>query len=77
MNLSPFDNQILSALHMDGGFLVRDIADKVPQQRGTVNNRQHCAQIRFRLLQLEKLGLVHRLTDETPIAWVKSKLAGL
>ncbi len=70
--LTPFEKQILDALECSGGFLVRDIAEKVPRPASALNNRQHCAQIRFRLLQMEKRGLVHRLTDETPIAWVKS-----
>jgi hypothetical protein len=71
MDLTPIDQAILSSLQKDGGWIIRDIAGGIPQPAG-MSNRQHSALINQRLHIMETNGLVRRLDDEKPIAWVKA-----
>ena len=72
MNLDEFDKLILAALDTDGGFLVRDIAKKVPRRASALNNRQHSAQINYRLVQMQHAGLVRPLFNDAPVVWIKA-----
>lgn len=72
--LTDYDKKILAVLDAKAGFASGDIADKVKPLFG-VNRRQHCAAVLSWLKRLEKDGLVARMDQEHPIAWVKVEQA--
>lgn len=67
--LRPWHRDILAALDERGGFLSRDVGKVVwpsmsPRTRSQAA-RMHCE-------ELERRGLVGRLDDEKPVAWVRT-----
>lgn len=71
MVLTEFDQKILNYLHLDGAWIVRDIAGAIPLQAAGISTRQHSAQIAYRLTLMQHAGLVRPLDDKKPIAWLK------
>lgn len=71
MNLSTYEQKILSALDTQGGYTTGDVAGKVHPQFGS-NKRQHSGAVRSWLINLEKRGLVRKLDEQKPVCWVKT-----
>lgn len=64
--LLPYDVRLLGALKRDGGFTTRDACLRAGLEVGRVET----ALARSALLHMKKVGLVGRLDDERPAAWV-------
>lgn len=62
--------KLLAALTEDGGFTTRDAARRAGIQPGPIAS----AWVRQDLLYMEKVGLVSRLDDQKPTAWVRTPL---
>ena len=64
--------EILAVLGWGGGFVTGHIAALVPSvsTRGLSRHVQS-AWVRRELLQMEKAGLIKRLDNQKPVAWVR------
>ena len=71
MKLESYDLAILRALDLDGGFAVRRIAER-SEVFGTWSSakRSQSGAIVGRLKKMETAGLVKKMDDLKPIAWV-------
>jgi DNA-binding transcriptional ArsR family regulator len=68
--MSTFRDCILRSLSMKYGWSTSDIATGVGRQPGAETDDLHRAAIRRELRALERDGLVCRMDDEYPIAWM-------
>lgn len=53
-----------------GGFCVADIASLIGRQPGHDSTRAHSALVSRECLAMERAGLLVRLDDQKPIAWL-------
>ena len=67
-----YERPILMALSEDSGRLTGQIANTFssPFRRSL---RQHSSDVRAWLIEMEKRGLVKRLDDQNPVAWMRTK----
>ena len=74
MKLESYDLAILRALDLDGGFAVRHIADRSAAfdcgRSWPGAKRSQSGAIVGRLKKMEAAGLVKKMDDLKPIAWV-------
>ena len=75
-HLTPYEEKILGVLDVAiwGGHMTRDVAEKCGHIAGGLSNRAGQSSLVMQSLKrLEKRGLVKRLDDHLPIAWVLAK----
>lgn len=74
--MDDFQAAVLSAVNRwcetHAGYTTTVLASRIGRQPGAESNQQHVARVLRALLALEKAGLVRRMDDEKPMAWVKS-----
>jgi hypothetical protein len=67
---SELRKSILHVLDFDGGYVVKDISERMSHPYCSYSNRQRSAGIRHTLNHMRDEGLVAHLDDQKPTAWV-------
>jgi len=73
--LTPYEEKILDSL-VWAARTTRAVAEKCGHVAGGINRASQSALVMQSLKRLEKRGLVKRLDDKLPIAWVLAKERG-
>lgn len=74
--LTPYEEKILTILDHKRGETTRRVAERCGHIAGGINRASQSALVMQSLKRLEKRGLVKRLDDQLPIAWVLAKEGG-
>ena len=75
-HLTPYEEKILTILDDKWGQTTRRVAERCGHVAGGINRASQSSLVLNSLKRLEKRGLVKRLDDQLPIAWVLAKEGG-